>query len=145
MKTIFTMLAICSMFSAVAQPGNPDKKMGGEHNPKAKAMYIAYMTEQLNLDEQTAEAFWPIQHQMHKDIREIHDQQKGNALALEEAILNVKKKYKDRLVKVLGEERTNLYFIKDHEFRQRMVDRLQKRRMQKKRGPYPMRGDMNRP
>jgi hypothetical protein len=113
-----------------AQPGNPPKHMGGEKGQRVRAMFIAYMTEQLNLDENTAQSFWPIEKQMHNELNGIREMESKTVLEKEEAMLNIKKKYKDRFIKVLGEERTNLFFVKDHEFRRNMVDHLQKRRMQ---------------
>jgi len=109
-------------------------------------MFIAYMTEQLNLDENTAQAFWPIEKQMHNDLNGIRETENKTVLEKEEAILNIKKKYKDRFVKILGEERTNLFFAKDLEFRHKMVERLQKRRMQQgMSGQGQGRGRMQRP
>lgn len=128
MKTLLfflTMIGTC--FTVKAQPGN---RNGNDSNQRVRAMYVAYMTEQLNLDENTAQAFWPVQKQMHKDITGIKDMPSNSVLEKEEAMLNIKKKYKDRFVKILGEERTNVFFVKDLEFRQKMVERLQKRRTQ---------------
>jgi hypothetical protein len=122
---LFIMIGACLFVRA--QPGN---RNFSDTNQRVRAMYVAYMTEQLNLDENTAQVFWPVQKQMHKDMKGIRDMQSNSVLEKEEAMLNIKKKYKDRFVKILGEERTNLFFIKDLEFRQKMVDRLQKRRTQ---------------
>jgi hypothetical protein len=131
MKTVcLFFLAVCTGCMLHAQPGNPPKHMGEEKGQRVRAMFIAYMTEQLNLDETTAQAFWPIEKQMHNDLNGIREMESKTVLEKEEAMLNIKKKYKDRFVKILGEERTNLFFTKDLEFRQKMVERLQKRRMQ---------------
>ena len=54
-----------------------------------------------------------------------------NVLEKEEASLNTKKKYNDKFIKVLGAEKTNLFFIKDSEFRKKMVDKLKKQRLKK--------------
>jgi hypothetical protein len=147
MKTVcLFILAVCTGCLLHAQPGNPSKRMGNEKAQRVRAMYIAYMTEQLNMDENTAQAFWPIEKQLHNELNGIREMDSKTVLEKEEGMLNIRKKYKDRLVKVLGEERTNLFFVKDLEFRHKMVERLQKRKMQQgMHGAGPGRGRMPRP
>jgi hypothetical protein len=54
----------------------------------------------------------------------------SNEIERQQAVLNIMKKYHDRFVNVVGQERTNTFFIKDAEFRKKLVDQLRKMRQQ---------------
>jgi lipase chaperone LimK len=116
MKNFITTMLIfaCSVFSSQAQEQPPRDKMRGEQ--KMKALYIAYITQEMKLTEDEATKFWPIHLQYDNELKELHRQQTPE-LEKEEAVLNVKKKYKDRFSKVIGNERTQDFFRKDKEFR----------------------------
>jgi hypothetical protein len=104
---------------------------GGGPRQKIKAIYIAYITQELNLNEEEAQKFWPVHAQFNQEMRSKH-MQAIDELEKEESLLNVKKKYKDRFIKVIGEEKSNLFFKKDAEFRHKLSEKIKdnrKRRM----------------
>lgn len=117
---IFMMLSAVGM--AVAQPPKGDK---GE---KIKALYVAYITQELGLTPQEAQSFWPVHTQYEAEIQSLKPE--ASELDRQQAVLNIKKKYQDKFSKVLGNDRTNQFFIKDGEFRKRMIDRLRQMRQQ---------------
>ena len=117
---LFIAFASFGSSTAIAQPGN------GKPGEKIEALYIAYMTRQLSLNEDEAQKFWPIHAQYESDMRSINLDQ--NELDRQQTMLNVKKKYQDRFVKVIGSDRTNKFFVTDAEFRKRMIERLKKMR-----------------
>ena len=105
------------MSPTFAQPGG-----GGNKSEKVEALYVAYMTKQLNLTEDEAQKFWPIHTQYDNELKAV--ERNNNELERQQNALNVKKKYQDRFIKVLGADRTNEFFRNDAEFRKRMIERL---------------------
>ena len=95
MKRILTILFSLFTLGTFAQPGQE----------KVKALYVAYITEELKLTESEAQRFWPVHAEYDADLRKIKlDQQE---LERQQMTLNTKKKYEDRFVKILGADRTN--------------------------------------
>ena len=127
LTALFFVATITGVFAQKNQNGLGDKQPGKE---KIKSLYIAFITQELNLTETEAEKFWPIHHQYSEDLLASHKADQ-TVLEKEEANLNTKKKYNDKFVKVLGAEKTNLFFKKDNEFRKKMVEKLKKQRLKK--------------
>lgn len=124
MKYLFTLLLLCTGLGAFAQPGNnPNKEQ------KIQALYIAYMTKELNLTEAEAQKFWPVHAQYDAEIKAVKAD--ASELDRQQAALNIKKKYQDRFSKIIGSQRTNDFYIKDGEFRKKMIDRLRQLRQQR--------------
>ncbi len=124
---ILTLVIFFGGFTiAQAQPG------GGDKEEKIEALYVAYMTKQLTLTADEAQKFWPVHAQYTNELKAISST--TNELDRQQASLNIKKKYEDRFIKILGAERTNNFFQTDGEFRKRMIDRLKKLREQRGRG-----------
>jgi Skp family chaperone for outer membrane proteins len=121
MKQIFTLLMALMGFTAMAQM-NPENR-----EQKIQALYVAYITQELKLTEAEAQKFWPIHQQYDAEIKAVAG---NDELSRQQAALNIKKKFQDRFAKVLGNERTNTFYIKDGEFRKKLVDRLRKMRQQ---------------
>jgi len=117
-------------FVAFAQENPRDDK--GKGDQKIKALYIAYMTEQLNLNENEAQKFWPIHRDYNSEMKSIR-KENGTELEREEASLNIKKKYNDRFAKILGKERTEDFYKKDREFREKLVKKIKEKRFEKSR------------
>ena len=125
MKRLFTLLFLLMGFGAFAQPGpgtNPNREQ------KIQALYIAYITKELNLTETEAQKFWPVHAQYDAEIKAVKT---DNEIDRQQLELNVKKKYQDRFSKVLGPQRTNDFFVKDGEFRKKMIERLRQLRQQR--------------
>ena len=122
MKRLFTFLLLFCGYGAFAQPGNPNREQ------KIQALYIAYITRELNLTETEAQKFWPVHAQYDAEIKAVKS---DNEIDRQQAELNVKKKFQDRFSKVLGAQRTNEFYIKDGEFRKKMIERLRQLRQQK--------------
>ena len=112
------------MTLAHAQPGG-----GGDREQKIEALYVAYITKEINLTGAEAQQFWPVHAQYSAEMKATNTN--TNELERQQAGLNIKKKYQDRFIKIIGQERTNTFFKTDGEFRKRMVDRLKKLREQR--------------
>jgi len=119
---LFTLITI----AAFGQDQPNDNKNKGAQN--IKALYVAYMTDQLNLNENEAQRFWPVHKEYNKELKAIHKEILPE-LDEEEALLNVKKRYRERFFKILGNERTELFYKKDREFKDKLVKKLREKRM----------------
>ena len=107
-----------------AQP-SPDKV------ERIKALYVAYITQQLSLTSDEAQKFWPIHALYDEEMRSIN-KSPLQELEKEEAVLKVKKKYASSFTKVLGAERSNKFTIHDKMFRDKIRERLREMRQQRK-------------
>ena len=119
-----------AVFGAFAQTGSEEGMLNPKKEEKIKALYIAYISQQLSLTPTEAEKFWPAHTQYEADLQGIN---KGdlNELDRQQAVLNVKKKYQNNFNKILGNERSNNFYMKDTEFRKKLVDRLKQMRQQR--------------
>jgi len=122
-----------------SQPANgarqPGPNNGGRSKPTAESlelMKIAFITKRLNLSAEEAEKFWPIYYRYAAEIREAHAayRQHKNELALDETILNIKKKYSVEFGKALPPERVNAFFRADKDFGGFVQKEFQRRQMQ---------------
>lgn len=117
---LYLLLFISSISFANAQP-DPAKR-----EEKIQALYIAYITQQLKLTEDEAQKFWPVHAQYDNEIKGVGSEL--NELDRQQTSLNIKKKYQDRFIRILGSGRANDFFKTDAEFRKRMIERLRKMR-----------------
>jgi len=138
-RFLFSVVCFFMITAAQAQPPGGRNQPGGGQQ-KIKALYVAFITQQLKLTEDEAQKFWPVHMQFDTEMQENH-KNRANALQMEEGALTIKKKYNDKFIKILGGDRTNLFFEKDREFRHEMIgrlrDRMMNRRPGKRGGPHP--------
>ena len=131
---LFITLLTGSFSFAYAQSDETDP---GKRVEKIQALYVAYITQQLNLNEEEAQKFWPLHKQFDNDIKAVD--MNIPELDRQQAALNIKKKYQDRFVKILGNNRTDAFFRKDMEFRKKLVDTIRNRRQQNNMNQRPLR------
>jgi hypothetical protein len=131
---LIVMVLLGSVSTVWAQDVLPDdddsKKM-----EKLQALYVAYITKQLNLTPDDAQKFWPVHAEFERDLKSVP----ANLPELErqQKLLDIKKRYQDRFNKVLGSGRTENFFRKDVEFRRKLAERL--RDMKQRRQNMPPR------
>ena len=128
-KIILYISFVLAAFTASAQAVSEEVQVNQKKEEKIKALYIAYISQQLSLTPTEAEKFWPAHTQYEADLRAIN---KGelNELDRQQAVLNVKKKYQNNFNKIIGNERSNNFYREDAEFRKKLVDRLKQMRQQ---------------
>ena len=117
---ILTLL-LGSFFMAFAQEGDDLTKQ-----EKIKALYVAYVTQQLQLTPDEAQKFWPVHTQFENELKAINKDLPE--LPKEQARLDIKKKYQANFVKVLGTNRCERFFRMNDEFKRKLRDRLQNQR-----------------
>ena len=124
MKKILLYLTIfftsLQLVSAQAIPGE------GKKDDRIQALYVAYITQELKLSADEAQKFWPLHAQFDSEIKTLRAEMPE--LDRQQAALNIKKKYQESFVKIIGSPRTNDFYRKDGEFRKKMVDRLRQMR-----------------
>ena len=138
-KFILYISFLFAAFSAVAQTAADDQQMNPKKEEKIKALYVAYITQQLQLTPDEAQKFWPMHAQYDADLRAVNNNS-SNELDKQQAVLNVKKKYQASFTKLLGNDRSNNFYRQDGEFRKKLVDRLKQMRQQRQ-GEAGMRKD----
>ncbi len=137
MKRIFTLLVCIAGYVSVAHaqeaiPADVDPKL-----EKIQALYVAYITKELNLTADEAQKFWPEHTEFDKEMRKVR--QDLPELDKQQLLLNIKKKYNDRFSRILGPNRTDRFFRQDGEFRRKLVIRLQKMRQNRQNMPPRLR------
>lgn len=126
MKQILLFILMVGFFTgAYAQDQQPDDAKGQQ---KIEALYVAYITKTLNLNEEEAQKFWPVHAQFDAELKSV--KLELPELDRQQQQLNIKKKYQDRFSKILGNDRTNDFFRKDGEFRKKLVEQLRNKRQQ---------------
>ena len=130
-KVLIFIMVMFVAFVAYAQPPNDDRQPNPQRAEKIKALYAAYITQQLNLTVDEAQKFWPVHTQFDEEIRAAH---KSNLpeIEKEEAVLKVKKKYTAAFTKIIGAERYNKFLIVDRSFRDKIRNRLNEMKKDKK-------------
>jgi hypothetical protein len=97
---------------------------------KIKQLYIAYITQEINLNEAEAEKFWPVHNQYEIELKMTYKKDISE-LGKEEEILSIRKKFATKFNKIIGNERTDVFFKKDREFREKLINRLRDHQMDK--------------
>lgn len=110
------------------------KAQDGEQPPneeRIKALYVAYITQQLNLNADEAQKFWPIHAQFEVDLKTVKPELPE--LDKQQAMLNIKKKYQDNFNRILGPNRCERFFRMDGEFKRKLLDRIRNHRKNQQR------------
>ncbi len=126
MKYLFL---VAFLFTGISFSQAQDNENPAKREQRIQALYVAYITEQLNLTESEAQKFWPLQKQYDNEIKAVNPNL--GELDRQQAILDVKKRYQDRFIKILGNARTDDFFKKDVEFRKKLIEQLRKIRQER--------------
>ena len=130
-KFILYLSLIFTVFSATAQTDDAATAMQNpKKEEKIKALYVAYITQQLALTPDEAQKFWPVHSQYEAELKNVNVNN-SNEIDRQQAVLNVKKKYQGNFIKILGSERSNNFYRQDAEFRKKLVERLKQMRQRK--------------
>ena len=103
------------------QPGDDVKKQ-----EKIKALYVAYITQQLNLNPEEAQKFWPVHTQFETVLKAVKNDLPE--LDKQQAMLNVKKRYQENFNRILGTHRCERFFRMDGEFKRKLLERIRTQR-----------------
>lgn len=129
MKTLFTIMILLFSIAgtAIAQEQPPDSKQ----EEKIQTLEIAFISRKLNLTTDEAQKFWPVYNEYKRDMRQVMISQKNNpnkdVVDNDQKMLDVRKKYRERFVGVIGQPRMNKFFQAEREFRGVLLNQLKNR------------------
>jgi Skp family chaperone for outer membrane proteins len=124
-KYLLILTLLLGSFSlAFAQENQPGDEQARQE--RIKALYVAYVTQQLQLTPDEAQKFWPVHTQFENELKAVNKDLPE--LPKEQARLDIKKKYQDNFVKILGNGRCERFFKMNDEFKRKLRDRLQNQR-----------------
>jgi hypothetical protein len=123
-KLLFTLLTISCFATIKAQENQPADD--GIRQEKIQALYVAYVTKELNLTSEDAQKFWPVHMQFENEMKAV----KADLPELdkEQAKLNIKKKYQPNFTSILGAPRCERFFKLNQAFKKKLMERLKNRR-----------------
>lgn len=148
---LFLLMCVLTVATASAQQAATDKEKNRE---RIKALKVAYITEQLNLKADQAEKFWPVYNKFEKEKwalrKDFFNKYKNDNptattttareyiddnLEYQEKELDLKKKYKDELLKTISAEQLAKLYQSEKGFRQMLLKELCNRPGEKKHQP----------
>jgi hypothetical protein len=86
---------------------------------RLEALKIAYVTKKMDLNPDEAQRFWPLYNQYTAELRQARQyaqRSNQNEIDLDEALLNIRKKYNSLFMRVLPAEKVNIFFRSEKEF-----------------------------
>jgi hypothetical protein len=122
-KYILILTLLTGIFSmSFAQENQPVNDMAKQE--RIKALYVAYVTQQLALTPDEAQKFWPVHTQFENDLKGV--KMDLPELDKQQVRLDIKKRYQDNFNKIIGTNRCERFFRMDGEFKRKLMDRVQK-------------------
>ncbi|RTL57099.1 MAG: hypothetical protein EKK37_13690 [Sphingobacteriales bacterium] len=122
---LITFLFIAAFTQLKAQQDDP------EENAKIEALKIAFISKKLDLSPEEAQRFWPVYNQYFKEMRQlIKDQKesdKDDVLDKEQKVIDLRKRYRDQFIKIVGQQRMNKLFNAERDFRRILINRIKNR------------------
>jgi len=131
---IFTLLL--GGFTAVKAQEDPGDD--AKRQEKIKALYVAYITQELQLSPDEAQKFWPVHAQFENELKGV--KQDLPELDKQQAVLNIKKRYQENFNKILGPNRCERFFRMDGEFKRKLLERIRNKRQNQPDRPKFRRG-----
>ena len=92
---------------------------------RIKALYVAYVTDQLKLTPDESQKFWALHTQFETDMRGVGKDQPE--LVKQQARLDIKKKYQDGFTRIIGSARCDRFYKIGDEWTRKLMERMQKR------------------
>lgn len=126
------ILILTLLFGSVAAFAQ-DNQTGDDltKQEKIRALYVAYVTQQLALTPDEAQKFWPVHTQFENELRGV--KKDLSELDMQQARLDIKKRYQANFNNIIGTNRCERFFRMDSEFKKKLVDRIQRQRQDQQR------------
>lgn len=126
-RLLFLFFLLFSSFGLMAQTQQAREQMRGQRE-NIEVLKVAYFTKHLSLTTEEAEKFWPLYNGYSGEVRKARQENKEDILAFEEAVLNIRKRYRGDLKKILvSDERVNKALVAEREFMNVVRKELQQR------------------
>ena len=120
------LLLTCFVFTiliGVAQNGN-----------QLVALKIAYITKRLDLSPEEAQKFWPIYNQYTEELKRTRQdaiRSNKSEIELDEALLNVRKKYSVSFGQAISPQKIDVFFKSEKEFGHFVQEEIKNRQLKK--------------
>lgn len=138
-QTMLFFIGVLMVCVVTAQ--EPQRKMMGQRQ-NIEVLKVAYFTKHLSLTTEEAEKFWPLYNAYTSEVRKARGEHKEDILAFEEAVLNIRKKFRGDLKKVLvTDDRVNKALVAEREFMNVVRKELQQRMEQRRKMREPNKTD----
>src|SRR6476620_1880318 len=86
------------------------------------------MNKELNLTPEEAQKFWPVYNNYFKEIRQARKSYQNDEVAIEEKVVEIRKKYKDNYKSILKSDgRVNKVYVSEKNLRDLLKKELQNR------------------
>jgi hypothetical protein len=130
MKKILSVLVLISWFCL---PSTAQMRQQRQPGANIQALKIAFITKRLNLSPEEAEKFWPIYNRYSAEVRQAYLSYRDdkNELKLDEALLDIRKKYSVEFLKALSPGKINDFFRAEKDFGAFVQKEAQRRGMRR--------------
>ena len=126
MKKILIFLLVLQGFAVVANAQTP-QEADIKQQEKIQSLYVAFITQKLELSSAEAEVFWPVHNEFDKEVKAVN--MNLPELEREQKILDIKKRYELKFNKILlNPKRVDKLFRLNGEFRKKLIERISKQR-----------------
>jgi hypothetical protein len=131
MKKVLTFLLVLQGFASGANAQTP-QEADIKQQEKIQSLYVAFITQKLELTSAEAQVFWPVHNDFDKEIKAVD--MNLPELEREQKILDIKKRYEPRFNKILlNPKRVDKLFRLNGEFRKKLIERISKQRANQQR------------
>jgi hypothetical protein len=107
-----------------------------QNGSRLEALKIAYITKKLDLSPEEAQKFWPIYNQYSaelKQARQTATRNNSSEIELDEATLNIRKKYSSQFSQVLSPQKVDIFFKSEKEFGHFVQKEMERRQLKNQR------------
>jgi hypothetical protein len=105
-----------------------------QNGTRLEALKIAYITKRLDLSPEEAQKFWPIYNQYAEELKRTRQDAIRNSrseIELDEALLNVRKKYSALFSQALSPQKIDIFFKSEKEFGHYVQEEIRNRQLKK--------------
>ena len=135
MKKILIISMILFSFTGAVFAQVP-QEADSKQQEKLQSLYVAYITQKLELTSAEAQEFWPVHNDFDREIKGVDINLPE--LDREQRILDIKKRFEPRFTKILrSPKRVDMLYRSHGEWRRKLIERLRNR--QNNQRPRPIR------
>lgn len=135
MKKILIISMILFSFTGAVFAQVP-QDVDSKQQEKLQSLYVAYITQKLELTSAEAQEFWPVHNDFDREIKGVDINLPE--LDREQRILDIKKRFEPRFTKILrSPKRVDMLYRSHGEWRRKLIERLRNR--QNNQRPRPIR------
>jgi hypothetical protein len=123
-KILFFLIVTFAGMGTVSAQGADDAD-AAKQKEKLQSLYVAFITQKLELTSAEAQVFWPVHNDFDKEVKGVD--LNLPELTREQMILDIKKRYEPKFTKILADpKRVDKLFRLHGEFRKKLAERFRK-------------------